>query len=285
MEGTGLGQGIPDEAGDWVRRPFTHGRVKTEVLFTGTGPAVVMHPALGRSATDFLELGNRVAAAGYRAVAVNPRGIGGSEGPLEEITLEDFADDLLAVVDELELGEVVLLGHGFGGRVTRAATAARPERVRALVLLSAEGEVGMAEDSARALRDVFDPELPPRERLEAVRRACFAPGSEAESWCDGWFSETAKRQLAAVSASPPEGWSEGGTAPMLVVQGLDDRIAPPVNAWELVNRRRGARLVALPDCGHALPAEQPAAVARAVVSFLQERIDRRVAAGRRRSAA
>jgi len=282
MQGTGRGTG---EAGDWVRRPFTHGRVKTEVLFTGTGPAVVMIPALGRSATDFLELGNRVAAAGYRAVAVNPRGIGGSEGPLEEITFTDFVGDLLAVMDELEPGEVVLLGHGFGGRVALAASAARPERVRALVLLSAEGTVGMAEDSARALREALDPELPARERLEAIHRACFAPGSDAAPWCDGWFSETAKRQLASLDAAPPGEWSGGGAAPMLVVQGLDDRIAPPVNAWELVNHRRGARLVALPDCGHALPAEQPAALARAVVSFLQERVDRRVAAGRRRSAA
>jgi hypothetical protein len=65
----------------WTRGVMSRGDVRLEVFQKGSGIAVLMHPSLGRPAQDFEDLGNRVAAAGYHAVLINPRGIGGSTGP------------------------------------------------------------------------------------------------------------------------------------------------------------------------------------------------------------
>lgn len=49
-----------------------------------------------------------------------------------------------------------------------------------------------------------------------------------------------------------------------------DRIAVPLNAWNLAVERANTRLVALPGCGHAMIPEQLEAISRSVVGFLQE---------------
>jgi pimeloyl-ACP methyl ester carboxylesterase len=229
-----------------------------------------MHPSLGRGADDFKDLAGRLMQAGYQAVAINPRGIGRSKGPLDGATLHDLAGDVWAVADELHLDKAHLLGHAFGNRVARMASADKPGRVLSLTLLAAGGEVRPGKDVEETVARCFDPKLSPEDHLGAVRKAFFAPGNDSRPWRDGWHGETARAQVAAMSRTPLKEWYGGGTAPLLVVQGLDDVVAPPVNAWNLITRRKNARLVALPGCGHALLPEQPRAVADAVVSFLKE---------------
>ncbi len=65
-------------------------------------------------------------------------------------------------------------------------------------------------------------------------------------------------------------WWVGGTAPLLVVQGLDDRRAPPGNGWALRDQVGDrVRVVDTPQAGHFLVLEQPHAVAEAVIAFLR----------------
>jgi len=54
----------------------------------------------------------------------------------------------------------------------------------------------------------------------------------------------------------------------LVITGARDIMAPPKNARELVGALRGARVMDLPECGHAMMAEQPDAVLDALRVFL-----------------
>src|SRR5580658_4119072 len=101
--------------------------VRIAVTLRGAGPLVVLIPSLGRGASDFDDLGSRLAAAGYLAAAIDPRGIGASEGPMEGATLWDYADDVAAVVAALSpQAPAVLVGHAFGNRVVRATAARHP---------------------------------------------------------------------------------------------------------------------------------------------------------------
>ena len=79
------------------------------------------------------------------------------------------------------------------------------------------------------------------------------------------------RQGAAVRRTPTDDWWSGGGAPMLVVQGLDDRIAPPANGRALRDERVNTTLIELDGAGHALLPEQPDAIGAAVLDFLQQR--------------
>src|SRR5262245_53526961 len=94
-----------------------------EVTATGTGPLVVMIPSLGRPAEDFDDLARRLAQNGYCALQPQPRGIGGSSGPMHGITLHDFARDVAAVIEGHGGGPAAVAGHAFGNFVARTTAA------------------------------------------------------------------------------------------------------------------------------------------------------------------
>jgi pimeloyl-ACP methyl ester carboxylesterase len=79
-----------------------------------------------------------------------------------------------------------------------------------------------------------------------------------------------KTYLAAAAATRIEDWWTAGAAELLVIQGLSDVSAPPGNG-RLIKEELGDRatLVELPGIGHALPVENPHAVADAVLAHLR----------------
>lgn len=110
---------------------------RIEVIARGSGPLVVLIPSLGRGAEDFDDLGGRLAAAGYRALAPQPRGLGASRGPLRNITLHDLARDIAAVIEHEAQGPAVVAGHAFGNFVARTTAADFPQPVRGVALMAA----------------------------------------------------------------------------------------------------------------------------------------------------
>lgn len=253
----------------WNRSVVGNGDVKLEIFQKGEGVAVLMHPSLGRPAQDFEDLGNRVVAAGFHVVLINPRGIGGSTGPMENVTLRDLGADVWMVADTLDVDRAFILGQNFGNRVSRTVSSLQPSRVIGLMLLAAGGEIPMSKETAAELQRVFDPSLSPEQHLEAVSKAFFAPGNDASVWKDGWFGKTAKLQTEAAKRTDFAPFYAGGTARVLVIQGLNDVAAPPQNAWNFVTHRPNAELVAFPNMGHAMLPEQPEAIANAVIGFIK----------------
>jgi pimeloyl-ACP methyl ester carboxylesterase len=252
-----------------VKVPVPGGAVVATVRgdVDGSGRTLVLHPSLGRPASDFDDLAARLAAAGHRVVTLDPRGIGASTGDLAGLTLDDCAGDVARVVERLDPvpTKVTVIGHAFGNRVVRRLSAMRPDLVEAVVLLGAGGRVEGDAEARAALVRCFSAD----RTLDDVATAFFAPGNDASVWAGGWHDAVAAAQAGATRAAVLEDWWDAGTAPMLVVQGLDDRAAPPGNGRALRDGRAHVTLVELAHAGHALLPEQPDAVAEAVLAFLR----------------
>jgi pimeloyl-ACP methyl ester carboxylesterase len=135
-------------------------------------------------------------------------------------------------------------------------------------LIGAGGDVPASPESYDALQRAMNIDLPRTVRLEALRQALFAPGNDPSSWLDGWHATAIATQGIAVRVTPERDWADAGSAQVLVVQGLDDVLALPVNGRELV-ARLGARatLIEIANAGHAMLPEQPLAVANALIDF------------------
>src|SRR3954454_2295252 len=104
----------------------------------GLEPVVFVH-GLGGCWQNWLENIPRAAAEGRRVIALDLPGFGFSEMPSGEISISGYGRTVNAVCDELDLGEVVLVGNSMGG-FTAAETAIQfPERVERMVLNSAAG--------------------------------------------------------------------------------------------------------------------------------------------------
>jgi pimeloyl-ACP methyl ester carboxylesterase len=241
------------------------------------GSPLVLLPSLGRGAEDFDELTSQLTAAGYRVIRPQPRGIGASRSYDFNPTLADLADDVILAAQQSNLAPFVVVGHAFGNRVARMIATQSPERTRALILLAAGGKIAMAPEIEEALVRSFDLSLPDDERLAYVSRAFFAPGNTPEAWRNGWYPDVAEMQIGATERTSVDDWWLANSLPVLVVQPMQDVLAPPENA-EILKREGGdrVRIAYVEQAGHALLPEQPRILADTILSYLQE-IDFQVA--------
>ena len=140
-----------------------------------------------------------------------------------------------------------------------------------MTLVAAGGRVATPDAADRALRRCFQTWRPVDDRLDDIRLAFFARESEIpEAWRQGWYPMTATIQGAATRNTPVDLWWQAGQAPVLVLQALEDVIAPPGNA-DILERELGERVtrVDVPGAGHALLPEQPEKIAAAIIGFVQ----------------
>ena len=246
---------------------------RIEVMLHGrSGPLVFMHPeAFGgiRGDTPFAEA---LVALGARFVGMNPRGSGGSMGPMTEITLHDMAADAIAVIERYGDGPVVIIGHAGGNRVGRMVATLRPELVRVLILVCAGGRVPPSPEVSAATARWRDDSLPWAERLAGAEVAFLAPGNHFPDyfpWPDYSFA-AATAWGAAGRATNTDEWWAGGTGRIFVVQGAQDPAAPPQNGHLLRDEFPDrVELVDIEGAGHFPQIEQPQATLAAVAGFLR----------------
>ena len=242
---------------------------QVEFELDGTGPAILMIPSLGRGASDFDDLSRRLVGAGFTTVRPEPRGIGKSAGTMTHLSLHDLAADNAALIEALGGNPVIVIGHAFGQRVGRTLAADRPELVRAMIMVAAGGKAPMKPGAQEALLGSFRLDQPVEARMRDVRFAFFAPGNDPNVWRDGWYPVVAKAQMVATQATPTEGWwNAGSTTPLLVIQGLQDAVAPPENGHMMKEEMPGrVELIDIDGAGHAMLPEQPEKIAEAIIDF------------------
>jgi 2-succinyl-6-hydroxy-2,4-cyclohexadiene-1-carboxylate synthase len=71
----------------------------------------------------------------YRIIAPDQRGHGLSSKPVSKYTAEEMASDVIALLDDLNIQEVILVGHSMGGQVAGYTAALYPEYIQALAIL------------------------------------------------------------------------------------------------------------------------------------------------------
>jgi len=249
----------------------TRGDARLEVLAQGEGPTIVLLPSLGRGATDFDPIAERLADAGFRVLRPQPRGIGQSTGPWQDVKLEDLAADIAAVVEHDNNGPAFVVGHAFGNRVARMLATARPELVRAVSLVAANvGHNPSPPDVRAAIRMSANTAAPDDERVKAMQFVFFAPGSDARIWLNGWYPEVLAAQRIAGDLTPRTIDSAAGQAPVLYIQPSHDPLAHVEDAEEY-RRALGDRVtvVVIPNSAHAVIVEQPDAVSNALINYAQ----------------
>ncbi|MGH9293209.1 MAG: alpha/beta fold hydrolase [Acidimicrobiales bacterium] len=119
----------------------------------GGGPAVLLVHGFPETSYSWRHQLPALAAAGYRAVAIDVRGYGGSSRPasVDEYRMVRHVADNVAVAEALGEDHVVVVGHDWGAPIAWSSTLMRPDLFDALVLLS----VPYAPPGAEAPTGVF----------------------------------------------------------------------------------------------------------------------------------
>jgi pimeloyl-ACP methyl ester carboxylesterase len=250
--------------------------VTIEAVVRGEGTDVILLASALRGAADFAEVQNRLAAEGFRSIALNMRGVGRSDGPDGDFTLRDIADDIACVIDQLCQGPAHLVGHALGNILARATASYRPEVVRSVTVMPCGGHnLGSFPVSDHVLHHFarchqFD--LSEAERRESLSVAFFAPGNDPGSWLDGWWPSAGGISAAAMKADPEEWW-RAGDKPVLILHPLEDAMASPDQGLAAKAAFGScAQYVEIPNCGHAILPEQPTIVAQAIADFVRTQV-------------
>lgn len=249
------------------------GEVQIEYADQGAGPVICILPSLARSGRDYDVVAHHLQADGWRVLRPEPRGIGQSRGPMQELTLHDFAADVAAVLDQEKPGPILVVGHAWGSQPARMLAADRPDLVRGVVMAAASaGKLppGSQEKPYGRLRDAIDgagdTRLPQAQRIDCLRRAFFAPGHDPSVWLDGWSAPAHEAQSHARRVTPVDDYfSAGETVPILDLQARYDAVVVPNVMKPYLGDRVTVQVI--DDAGHAMAPEQPRAMAEAIAAF------------------
>jgi pimeloyl-ACP methyl ester carboxylesterase len=252
-----------------IRIVVDRGDAEIEVLTQGRGPRIVLLPSLGRGASDFDPIAQRLAQARFRVLRPQPRGIGRSKGPMTGIDLHDCAADVAAIIEHDGGEAAFVVGHAFGNRVSRMLATDRPDLVRAVALIAANvGHAPSPPVVRAAIKASADPSLADAKRLEALQFAFFAPGNDPRAWLGGWHPDVlAAQRIAGDRTSRGEDYA-GGSAPILYLQPDHDPLAHVEDAHEF-KRTLGDRVtvIVIRNCSHAAIAEQPGVISDALIEY------------------
>jgi pimeloyl-ACP methyl ester carboxylesterase len=247
----------------------------------GQGPAVVLIHGLAASMYSWRYAITPLSQAGYRVIAYDNRGFGFSDKPPNGYTNGEYAQLLFGLLDSLHVSDAVLVGHSMGGAIAAEAALARPERVRAVVLVDAAGlgvrwPFMLRVARWRIVAPLFD-RLRGRGSTAGILRAMYADPSRVTAQnIDQYYAPVALpdfgRSLAGVLRQfrfdSLQGRLGSIMAPTLVMWGAQDKLIPPSIGDAMVSQLPHASLVRFPGAGHALPEESPDRFNRVLIGFL-----------------
>ena len=249
------------------RELLVDGELHIDVLIDGAGPAIVLLPSSQRDSLDFDAVAGHLASAGFCVLRPQPRGMARSKGPLQGLDLHALAHDVLRVVDRCGNGRAIVAGHAYGHFVARVAALDHPASVRGVAVLAGAARV-FPPGLSQVLDTAADTTRPRSERLAALRQAFFAPGNDPSGWLAGWYPALRDTYRRAAATPPRDAWWPVSAAPVLDLQGACDPWRPASTRHELHDvLGEQVSVCVIPDASHALPVEQPAAVAEAIVDW------------------
>jgi pimeloyl-ACP methyl ester carboxylesterase len=213
---------------------------------------------------------------GWRYLAADVRGFGGSPAGSLSPTLDDYAADVESVMDALEVETAVIGGLSMGGYISFGLHRRSPDRFTSLVLADTKAEADTAEgrESRRAMSALVTSE---------------GVGAIADRMLPKLLSEHADPNLVRTTRHIIEQNSAEGidaaihammdrpdstadlprmAVPILVIVGEEDVLTPPADSQRIQDATERSQLVVLPGVGHLSNLEAPDAFSTALENFL-----------------
>jgi 3-oxoadipate enol-lactonase len=254
-------------------------RIHYEVTGKNGKTPVLMIQGLGASKNAW-NLQRIAMATRFRCISFDNRGAGRSDKPTEPFTLEQMADDALAVLDAAGIETAHVVGASMGGVISQIVAVKYPHRVRSLTLV------------CTACRNhPWRQELLQSWAKTAEEKGMIEVGKEAAQWVMSprsfrrlvpaftWMGPLAAlrprhsfvSQIHAILNTREDLVDQLSTitAPTMVIVGNQDILTPRGDSEEIAERIPNAELVVISGAAHGLMMEHSSTFNKILIEFLQ----------------
>lgn len=249
-----------------------------------TGPLMVFSHGFGCDQTMWRAVARRFEARAQVAL-FDHVGAGGSDDaahdPTRHSDLRGYAEDLIEIIEALDRGPAIFVGHSVSATIGVLAAVARPDIFQSLVLVCASpGYIdredyrgGFTERDVEELLELMDKNTADWSALMAPRVAGPSAVAVQSDWQESVCRINpviAKTFARATFLSDHRADYARVTTPTLLIESADDLLAPDyVGAW-VAGAVRGSRRLILPTEGHAPHMTAPDLTAQAVAEVLDD---------------
>lgn len=255
--------------------------VPANVRVQGSGPAIVLIHGFG-AAIDWWDAITPQLASDHRVIAIDLIGHGGTAAPASGYSIERQAAMVAAVLDNLGVDRVTVIGHSMGGEVATALAERNPARIERMVLIDSPP---IADTMFTPLTDAYlDPVLGQLlSRLQtdnALHRGLeqgFAPGfpipeafvADVKQLTYTAFRSAHDESISYRKAKPPFKRIAAlqPVPPLLAIFGAEDAIVPPATG-RLFEQVPGAQVSFVEGSGHSPMVEEPQKTMELIRGFL-----------------
>lgn len=218
---------------------------------------------------------------GWRLITPDLRGFGGSTetDSVGALSIADYADDVIDLLQELGVSTAVIGGCSMGGYATMALYQAAPQLFAAMVL--ANTRAGADSPEARANRRnmlaLVDREGPSGVAREMMPKLIGPTTRETNPSIEATVRRLIKQQSPVAIRSAvhrmmhrPDSMPllSQVSVPTLVITGAEDEMIPVEESQRMASAISGSKLVIIPGAGHLANLEQPEAFNEALNAFL-----------------
>ena len=181
----------------------------------GDDPPLVLMPGLTANAHSFDGLIKAGLNSTMRVMALDLRGRGLSDKPVTGYSLAEHAADVLGLLDALEIPQVVLGGHSFGGLLTLYMAAHHPERISKLVIIDAAGSMHPQ------VRELIKPSI---DRLNKVLPSweAYIEMMKQMPFYHGWWDPTIESYYYADVEIRDDGTVKPRSRPEAIIEAVDN---------------------------------------------------------------
>ena len=241
---------------------------------TANRPALIFLHYFGGSSRTWTEVINHL-SVDYRCIAPDLRGFGDSDAPTNGYAVNDYADDIAALIARMNVKNYVLVGHSMGGKIALALAARRLIGLRSLVLLAPSPPTPepMPNDARARLLATHGDRQAAEETLRKITAhplpACIfhrtvedCLRSALPAW-RAWLERGSREDISADATNV-------NVPTVVVAGGADEPLTAEFLRREVVERVVGAQLTTLPGVKHLLPLEDSLKTAELINDHCQQ---------------
>ena len=224
----------------------------------------------------------------YRVIRLDLPGFGlTGPSPLHDYSEANDLATLTHFVDKLGVSSFSVIGHSMGGKMAWGLAAAKPDRVKALVLMAPDGfaqakDIGTKPYAMPSIMGVIKFSLPKILVRKSIEPAFYDATALSDRLVDRYYdmlrapgvrAAILERANQTIYTDPVPRLKQI-TAPTLLVWGEQDQMIPSSNAQSYAEVLANSKTVLLPKLGHLAQEEQPEMALGHVVEFLNSTLKR-----------